>query len=156
MRKDESRKLLPQRLMLKPVSGSITQAKFYNTADSGQATEIIGYTDTDFDNTSLNLDRSKQYDPYKKDTSGTKQYAKNIRTTNTYVDLTIESAKFVTVGSDTFTEITVVNPRVENVALKNEIFTTVKVTAPQGGTFAVNATANVDSCLLYTSPSPRD
>ena len=54
--------------------------------------------------------------------------------------MTIESAKFYTENSNTYTEITVVNPRVENVALKNEIFTTVKVTAPQGGTFAVNAT----------------
>jgi len=142
MRKDETRKLLPQRLKLKPVAGSVTQAKFYNTSDSGQATEIIGYTDTEFANTALNLEESKQYDPYKKDTTGNKQYAKNITTKNTYVDMTIESAKFYTENSNTYTEITVVNPRVENVGLKNEIFTTVKVTAPQGGNFVVNATTN--------------
>ena len=144
MRKDETRKLLPQKIKLKPVSGSITQAKFYNTADSGQSTEIIGYTDTEFADQTLNLDLSKQYDPYKKDTTGNnKQYTKNISTTNTYVDMTIESAKFYTENSNTYTELTVVNPRVTNAALKNEIFTTVKVTAPQGGTFAVNATQNV-------------
>ena len=77
MRKDETRKLLPQKIKLKPVSGSITQAKFYNTADSGQSTEIIGYTDAEFGNQTLNLDLSKQYDPYKKDTTGNnKQYTK--------------------------------------------------------------------------------
>ena len=66
MRKDDTRKLLPQKLMLKPVSGSVTQAKFYNTPDSGQGTEIIGYDANNFDDVNLNLDLEKAYDPYKK------------------------------------------------------------------------------------------
>ena len=51
VRKDETRKLLPQKLVLRPVTGSVTKARFFNPV---QANEIIGYTKQDFIDNSLN------------------------------------------------------------------------------------------------------
>ena len=63
MRKDETRKLLPQKIVLKPSSGNaVSKATFNNTTDSGQANEIIGMTSAQFANPGGNqnaLDISK-------------------------------------------------------------------------------------------------
>ena len=150
MRKDETRKLLPQKLKLKPVTGNVTKAKFYNTTDSGNANEIIGYTDAEFTSNSIVKTNASGenifYDPYKKDTKGSKNYLRTIETSN-YVSMSVQSGRYYTEGSDEFLELTVFDHGITNTGLKNETFTTVKVTAPQGGSF---------TCLLYTSPSPRD
>ena len=78
MRKDDTRKLLPQKLKLKQVSGTVTKAKFYNTTDSGNSNEIIGYTDADFSAQGIEKQSAAGenifYDPYKKDTKGTKNF----------------------------------------------------------------------------------
>ena len=136
IRKDETRKLLPQKLVLKPVSGSVTKARFFNPV---QANEIIGYTKDDFINFSLNEENA--YDPYKRDIVGTTQYAKSIETSN-YVSMTIQSGRYFTEqgSGDELLELTVFDLGIKNVGLLNETFTTVKVTAPQGGNFVANKT----------------
>jgi len=149
MRKDETRKLLPQRIVLKPASGNaVTKAIFNNTTDSGQANEIIGMTSAQFANPGGNqnaLDVSKRYDPYKKDlTGGGKEYQAYIRT-DSKIQATIQSGRYFVdaVSGDELLELTVFDPEIDSQvpALKNETLTTVKITAPQGGTFISN-TAN--------------
>ena len=136
VRKDETRKLLPQKLVLKPVSGSVTKARFFNPV---QANEVIGFTKADF--LSNNLNEETAYDPYKRDVVGTTQYAKSIETSN-YVSMTIQSGRYFndTQSGDELLELTVFDLGITNVGLLNETFTTVKITSPQGGSFVANKT----------------
>ena len=147
-RKDDTRKLLPQKIRLKPVTGNVTKAKFFNTSDSGNANEVIGFTDADFTSNSIAKTNASGenvfYDPYKKDTKGTKNYLRNIETSN-FVSMSIESGRYYTEGSDEFLELTVFDHNITNTGLKNENFTTVKITAPQGGNFTANKTASTNA-----------
>ena len=147
-RKDETRKLLPQKIRLKPVSGNVTKAKFFNTTDSGNSNEIIGFTDADFTSNSIVKTNAAGedifYDPYKRDTKGAKEYTRVIETSN-YVSMSIQSGRYYTENSNEYLELTVFDHNITNTGLKNEIFTTVKVTAPQGGSFVVDKTQNVSA-----------
>ena len=136
-RTDETRRLVPQKLLLKPVSGNVTKARFSNPV---QSNEYIGYTKADFINFSLNEEVA--YDPYKKDLVGNTQFAKTITTQN-YISMTIQSGRYVTQGADDYLELTVFEQGVTNTALANTKFTTVKITAPQGGAFVANKTQSV-------------
>tara|TARA_B100000963_G_scaffold338002_1_gene334470 strand:+ start:7463 stop:22063 length:14601 start_codon:yes stop_codon:yes gene_type:complete len=149
MRKDETRKLLPQKIVLKPASGNaVTKAIFNNTTDSGQANEIIGMTAAQFANPGNNqpaLDTSKRYDPFRKDLTGAgKEFQAYIRT-DSKIQATIQSGRYFVdaTSGDELLELTVFDPEIDSQvpALKNETLTTVKITAPQGGTFISN-TAN--------------
>ena len=141
MRKDETRKLLPQKLVLKPVSGSVTKASFYNPV---QPNEKIGYTREDFVLNSLNLEDA--YDPYRRDIVGGTQYAKIVQTQN-YVSMTVESGRYFLDGQsgDELLELTVFDLGITNLALLNETFTTVKITSPQGGNFVASRTQSSDA-----------
>ena len=50
-RTDDTRKLVPQKVLLKPVVGTVFGARFENPVQAG---EFIGYTDNDFTNNNLN------------------------------------------------------------------------------------------------------
>ena len=145
-RKDDTRKLLPQKIKLKPVTGNVTKAKFFNTTDSGNANEVIGFTDAEFTSNSITKTNASGedifYDPYKKDTSGTKNYLRTIETSN-YVSMSIQSGRYYTENSNEYLELTVFDHNITNVGLKNENFTTVKITAPQGGNFTANKTSSI-------------
>ena len=141
MRKDETRKLLPQKLLLKPVSGSVTKASFYNPV---QPSEKIGYGATEFADVNLGLSADLAYDPYRRDTVGTTQYAKTIQTSN-YVSMTIQSGRYVNVNSTEYLELTVFDLGITNLGLLNENFVTVQITAPQGGNFVADKTQSLDS-----------
>ena len=140
-RTDETRKLVPQKLVLKPVSGNVTKARFFNPV---QQNEVIGVTQSEFDN--LNLDPAVEYDPFRKDLIGTVQYAKKIETQN-YVAMTIQSGRYFTeqASGNDYLELTVINPEITNTGLINETFTTIKVTAPQGGNFVADRTQSSDA-----------
>ena len=141
MRKDETRKLLPQKLVLRPVSGSVTKARFFNPV---QLNEVIGYTSQDFITNSLNEENA--YDPYKRDIVGGTQYAKIIETQN-YVSMTIQSGRYFVDANDgnEYLELSVFDQGITNLGLLNESFTTVKITAPQGGNFVADRTQSLDS-----------
>ena len=141
MRKDETRKLLPQKLVLRPVSGSVTKARFFNPV---QLNEVIGYTSQDFITNSLNEENA--YDPYKRDIVGGTQYAKIIETQN-YVSMTIQSGRYFVDANDgkEYLELSVFDQGITNLGLLNESFTTVKITAPQGGNFIADRTQSLDS-----------
>ncbi len=129
VRKDETRKLLPQKLVLKPVTGQ-SSATFFNPV---QTNEKIGYTETEFADNNLNLNKDAQYDPYKRDLVGNTQFVKRIETTN-YVSMSVQSGKYFNKGTtDEYLEVTVFDQGITNNALLNETLTTVKVSAPQGG-----------------------
>ena len=145
MRKDETRKLPPQKIILKPVSGSVTKAKFYNTTDSGQANEVIGWDKATFANPGGNqsaLDTSKAYDPYRKDiTNSGFEYQQYIRT-DSAIQATIQSGRYFidAASGDELLELTVFDHGIDTQvpALKNETLVSVKITAPQGGSFISN------------------
>ena len=86
------------------------------------------------------------YDPYKRDIVGGTQYAKVIETQN-YVSMTIQSGRYFIDGSsgDELLELDVFDLGVTNLGLLNETFTTVKITAPQGGNFVADRTQSLDS-----------
>ena len=114
VRKDETRKLLPQKLVLRPVSGSVTKARFFNPV---QANEVIGFTKADF--LSNNLNEETAYDPFKRDVVGTTQYAKTIETSN-YVSMTIQSGRYINdvQSGDELLEVTVFDLGITNVGLQ--------------------------------------
>ena len=141
IRKDETRKLLPQKLVLKPVSGNVTKASFFNPV---QANEKIGFTKQDFISGNLNEDLA--YDPYRRDIVGTTNYKKVIETEN-YVSMSIQSGRYFIDASDgnEYLELTVFDQGITNLSLLNESFTTLKITAPQGGNFIADKTQSLNS-----------
>ena len=140
-RTDETRKLVPQKIVLKPISGNVTKARFANPV---QQNEYIGYTKQDFIQESLNDEVA--YDPYKKDLISTTQYEKVIETQN-YVSMTIQSGRYFLDDQDgnEYLELTVFNQGITNTALLNETFTTIKITPPQGGSFTASKTQSSDA-----------
>ena len=141
IRKDETRKLLPQKLVLKPVSGNVTKASFFNPV---QANEKIGFTKQDFISGNLNEDLA--YDPYRRDIVGTTNYKKVIETEN-YVSMSIQSGRYFIDANDgnEYLELTVFDQGITNLSLLNESFTTLKITAPQGGNFIADKTQSLNS-----------
>ena len=143
-RTDDTRKIIPQKILLKPVSGNQFGARFENPRQAG---EYIGYTDTDF--TSNNLNKDLAYDPYRKDLTGAGiDYRAFIRTTSG-IQATIQGARYVADQLDNsinYLELTVYDHAVDIVnypGLRNDKFTTVKITAPQGGDFITSKTQSI-------------
>ena len=57
--------------------------------------------------------------------------------------MSIQSGRYYTENSNDYLELTVFDHNITNTGLKNENFTTVKITAPQGGNFVANKTSSV-------------
>jgi len=113
IRTDEKRKLVPQRILLKPVSANDQKdATFFEEGPSPR--ERLGIAGA-----------STQYDPYNP------IFAKRIAGTNTEsnVSFTIQSAKIV----NNYLEMVVFDHGIDVESLKAERFVTVKVGQPQGG-----------------------
>ena len=145
-RTDDTRRLVPQKILLKPVVGNVYGARFANPE---QATEFIGYTISQFDSDD-NLDLEERYDPYRRPTTGQDQDIdyKAIARFNSGVAATIQSGRYVEDAlnpSISYLELTVFDHGIDTVnypGLRNEILTTIKINAPQGGSFVVDKTAN--------------
>ena len=136
-RTDDTRKLVPQKILLKPVSGNVYGARF---AVPG-GVEYIGDTIEQLQANNL-TPTEDGYDPYNapiyaRFTSG--------------IQATIQSGRYITDALDEniqYLELTVFDHTVDTVnfsGLRNEIFTTVKITAPQGGAFVTNKTQSIAS-----------
>ena len=145
-RTDDTRKLVPQRILLKPVTGTVYGARFENPAQAG---EFIGYTSQDFTTNSLNTDVA--YDPYLAiDKRAFARFSSGIQTT-------IQSGRYVEDELDEsikYLELTVFDHTIDTVnfsGLSNEILTTVKITAPQGGTFVTNKIDNAPTATNAAS-----
>jgi len=148
-RTDDTRKLVPQKLLLKPVAGNVYGARFENPQQPG---EFIGYTKTQFsaDDT---LNDVNAYDPYRRPLTGENQdtdYRAIARFTSG-VAATIQSGRYVEDVLDpaiNYLEITVFDHSIDTKnfpGLRNEILTTVKISAPQGGSFVANKTQSISN-----------
>ena len=114
IRTDEKRKLLPQKLLLKPVAAGVQKdATFFEEGPSPR--ERLGVSAA-----------LTEYDPYNP------VFAKRIEGTKTEsnVSFTIQSAK---TNADGYLEMTVFDHGLDLESLKAERFVTVKVGQPQGG-----------------------
>ena len=143
-RTDDTRKLVPQKVLLKPVVGTVYGARFENPVQAG---EFIGFTSADFSANNLNLEA--QYDPYKKDQTGAGIEYRSFARFSSGVQATIQSGRYVEDNLDAsikYLELTVNDHTIDSKnfpGLRNEILTTVKITAPQGGIFSVSKTENL-------------
>ena len=142
-RTDDTRKLVPQRVLLKPVAGTVYGARFENPVQAG---EYIGFNQTEFDAQSLN--KTNQYDPYRKVTGSGVEY-RAFAKFSSGIQATIQSGRYVEDVLDPnikYLELTLYDHAVDTLnfpGLRNESFTTVKINAPQGGEWTVNKTASI-------------
>jgi len=134
-RTDDTRKLVPQKLLLKPVVGTVYGARFQNPVD---ASEFIG-------------DTTGSYDPFKKDQTGSGIDFRSFARFSSGIQATIQSGRKIKDALDDsieYTELTVYDHGVDIKnfpGLRNETFTTVKITAPQGGIFVTSKVDNTSS-----------
>jgi hypothetical protein len=142
-RTDDTRKLVPQKVVLKPVVGTVYGARFENPVQAG---EYIGYDSADFNTNSLNLDA--QYDPFKKDQTGAGIEYRAFARFTSGIQATIQSGRYVEDVLDPsikYLELNLYDHAVDTrnfPGLRNETFTTVKITAPQGGNFVTSKVDN--------------
>ena len=145
-RTDDTRKLVPQKVLLKPVAGSVYGARFENPVQAG---EFIGFTSTQITNNALNVD--EVYDPYRvgNDEQGNAIQYKAFARFNSGIQATIQAGRYVEDPLDSqikYLELTLVDHTVDITnypGLKNEQFTTVRINPPQGGDWVVNKTASI-------------
>ena len=131
-RSDETRRLVPQKIILEPVGvGAPDVATFLIQDVQGANTAQIGLTRTDL----LAAGTLFDYDPYNID------QVKVVTSdrTDSKVSFSIQSARIVNVAGFDRLELTVFDLGITNDQLRNEKFTTVRINAPQGGTFRTNA-----------------
>jgi hypothetical protein len=136
-RTDETRKLLPQRIVLKKVASGSPNIAYFEVQipnpTGGTIAQQLGLT-------KAQLNSSFDYDPYKLSQSKVITSDK----TQSKIGFTIQSARKVNVTGTDLLELTVFDHTITNEALKNDKFTTLKIEAPQGGTFRVNSSVNSD------------
>ncbi len=127
-RTDTTRKLLPQRIVLSPVSSGSPDVAYFEvqipTESGGTIAQQLGLPKSQ-------LDPNFVYDPY--DTTSVKIVESD--RTSSKVSFSIQSARKVSVSNTELLELTVFDHSITNDALKNETFVTVKIEAPQEGTF---------------------
>jgi len=127
-RTDTTRKLLPQRIVLSPVSSGSPDLAYFEiqlpTEAGGTIAQQLGLPKSQ-------LDPNFSYDPYNVNSVKIVSSDK----TSSKVSFSIQSARQVNVNGDNLLELTVFDHTITNDALKNETFVTVKIEAPQEGTF---------------------
>ena len=121
MRTDEKRNLVAQKLLLKAIGGAPTTP-----------TDLLSNIGTS----------SSNYDPYENpivlNTTALSTFESN---QDNKFSFTIQSGKVI----DNDLELTVFDHDTNNEALRGKTFTVVKVTAPQGGNFALDSTADTST-----------
>jgi hypothetical protein len=134
-RTDDNRTLVPQRILLKPVAGGSPNIAYFEVeiplAEGGTLKQQLGLEESE-------LDPNFVYDPY--DINQVKTVTSD--KTQSKVGFSIQSARKVNYGGTDYLELTVFDHTITNDELKNEIFTTVKIDAPQNGTFRSNSGFN--------------
>jgi len=136
-RTDSTRTLVPQKIVLKKVASGSPNIAYFETQipnpTGGTITQQLGLT-------SSQLNANFDYDPYKLSQSKVITSEK----TQSKIGFTIQSARKVNVSGTDLLELTVFDHTITNDALKNDKFTTVKISAPQGGSFRVNSSTTSD------------
>ena len=144
-RTDDTRKLVPQKIVLKPVTGTVYGARFENRQNPG---EFIGQTASQL----AGFDQDALYDPFRKEVGVEyREFAKFA----SGVQATIQSARYIPDTIDEtieYLELTVFDHAIDTrnfPGLRNEVLTTVKITAPQGGAFVTSKVDNQASDANY-------
>ena len=127
-RTDTTRKLLPQRIVLSPVAAGSPDVAYFEiqipTEAGGTIAQQLGLPKSQ-------LDPNFVYDPYNVNSVKTVLSDRTI----SKVSFSIQSARQVNVSGTDLLELTIFDHTITNDALKNETFVTVKIEAPQEGTF---------------------
>jgi len=130
---DETRKLLPQRILLKPVSNGSPEFATFNVTSQrptgGTITQKLGITKSD-----PSYDADFTYDPY-----FSPKIIDSLKT-QSKIAFSIQSARKV--GNNL--ELTIFDHTITEETLKNEIFTIVKIAQPQNGTGAFYSTNGIN------------
>ena len=155
-RTDDTRKLVPQKVLLKPVAGTVYGARFANPVQAG---EYIGYTGEDLASAGI-TNLSNVYDPYRKDQTGQGIEYRAFAKFNSGIQATIQSGRYVEDPLDSnksYLELTLFDHGVDTLnfpGLRNESFTTVQINAPQGGEWVTNKTESIsDNQIEWTGHS---
>jgi hypothetical protein len=127
IRTDSKRKLLPQKILLRPTGNASAFATFYALNSAGQqVNEKLGWTYSQLNAAGFD---DTVYDPYLNPVK---------IQTNSKITASIQSARQRSINGVNYLELTVFDHDVD-AAYKTTIFTTVKITAPQGGNGAFEA-----------------
>ena len=156
-RTDDTRRLVPQKVLLKPVSGNVYGARFTNPA---RQNEFIGWKTSDFPS-NINSAVEESYDPFRKPLIGETAFEyRAFAKFASGVQATIQSGRYVEDNLDSsikYLELTLFDHGIDVVnfaGLANEILTTIKITAPQGGDFVADKTAiNSDNEVSFAGNS---
>ena len=120
IRTDEKRRLLPQKILLKPTSTGSSVANFVAPVTG----EKLGLTTAE----QLVLDPN-YISTYDSSPAGNPKRVE----TNSKISFTIQSARKRQISNQNYLELTVFDIGVDNNDYKTKLFTTVKISAPQGG-----------------------
>ena len=145
LRTDDKRNLVPQNITLEPV-GHNASAVFRNPQSQNSA-ESIGMTKTEFSDAvqAGTLQEKYVYDP---------DSAPCNVDTDSYIRFSIRSGRKVTVGSQELLQVTAFDHRVDDTnapSLKNTVFHTVEIDAPQGGAFATSKISSSPANIVQWS-----
>ena len=140
-RTDDKRRLIPQRVLLRPIAGNPNNvASFYNPVGANEQiglnkSELIADQIRTIDPSVVDLlpEQQNLYDPY---------LAPKVIEFDSKIAATVQSARKVVPGgqSDEFLELTLFDHTIINQSVKNEIFTVVRTNFLQGGFLQPNAT----------------
>jgi hypothetical protein len=120
IRTDEKRRLLPQKILLKPTSTGADTATFLAPVTG----ERLGLTRAE--QLVLNPNFNSTYDP---SAFGNPKRLE----TNSKVSFTIQSARKVSVNNKNYLQVTAFDVGIDAEAYKTKLFTTVRITSPEGG-----------------------
>ena len=135
LRTDETRRLVPQRLLLKPVGAAPSFCPLRNPAQN-KSDEILGLKENEYSSI------TPTYDPYID--------AVTVET-ESKLAFDVQSVRKKTVDGTEYAELTVIDHRVINQNLRGRLFYALKITEPQGGTFLSNTTlSNANNEVIWT------
>ena len=146
LRTDDKRNLIPQNITLEPVGGSPTKAVFRNP-QSQNASEDLGMSKTAFDTA---VQQGTLQDKYIYDPDNNPC----VVNTDSYLRFSIRSAREISVASNTYLQVTAFDHRVDDTnapSLKNTVFHTVEIDAPQGGAFAASKVSSTPANIVQWS-----
>ena len=131
IRTDDKRRLVPQRLILKPKGGAPSFCELLNPSNTD---EVLGLKQNEYAS-----DIVPSYDPYVNPVT--------IETASK-IAFNVQSARKVNDGGTDYLEITVFDHQTINASLKGKLFYALKITEPQGGTIVQNNTASISSNFI--------
>jgi hypothetical protein len=136
-RTDSTRKILPQKILLKPTTStgnSFAKFSIFNLKANAPGFPSVGREYLGLDINSQGPGFISSYDAYNTELKTPSEYLYRVKvTTDSKITFYVQSAKKKTISGKDFLELTVFDIGIETLGYKQKIFTTVKISAPQGG-----------------------